>query len=106
LTTSLNVPVLPAWLLSPEYVAVIPSVPTGSVDVVHVAVPGLPDVTVDALHPVLPLHATVPVTFRDFACPFRPFTSPYCPLIVAVNVTDCPEIDGLALEVTTVAAVA
>ena len=93
-------------MLSPEYVAVIPSVPTGSVEVVHVAVPGLPDVTVDALHPVLPLHATVPVTFRDFVCPFRPFTSPYCPLIVAVNVTDCPEIDGFALEVTTVAAVA
>jgi hypothetical protein len=94
------------WLLSPEYVAVITSVPTGSVEVVHVAVPGLPDVTVDTLHPVFALHVTLPLTFCDFACPLRPFTCPYCPLIVAVNVTDCPEIDGLALEVTTVAAVA
>jgi len=93
-------------LLSPEYVAVITSVPTGSVEVVHVAVPGFPDVTAVVPQPVLLLHVTLPLTFCDFACPFRPFTSPYCPLIVAVNVTDCPEIDGFALEVTTVAAVA
>jgi hypothetical protein len=72
-------------------------------EVVHVATPGLPDVTVDALHPVLVLHVTLPVTFFGFACPL---TSPYWPLIVAVNVTLCPNVDGFRLDVTTVPAVA
>jgi hypothetical protein len=74
--------------------------------VVHVATPGLPDATDVVPQPVLLLHATDPVTFSGFADPLRPFTCPFSPLIVAVNVTDCPNTDGFTLEVTTVAAVA
>jgi hypothetical protein len=54
--------------------------------VVHVATPGLPDVTVVVVQPVLALHVTVPVTSFGFALPL---TSPFSPLIVAVNVNDC-----------------
>jgi hypothetical protein len=35
-----------------------------------------------------------------------PFTFPFSPLIVAVNVTDCPYEDGFALDVTDVLEVA
>jgi hypothetical protein len=67
----------------------------------------LPDATVDTLHPVLLLHVTVPVTFCGFACPLLdPLMSPYSPLIVAVNVTACPYVEGFRLDVTTVSAVA
>jgi hypothetical protein len=99
----LNVPALPLWLLSPKYVAVIVSVPTGRTEVVHVATPGLPDVTVVVPQPVFVLHVTFPVTSFGFACPL---TSPYWPLIVAVNVTLCPNVDEFRLDVTTVPAVA
>jgi hypothetical protein len=76
--------------------------------VVQVATPGLPLVTFVVPHPVFELHATVPVTAGGFAAlPLtRPFTCPFSPVIVAVNVTDSPNVDGLRLEVTTVAAVA
>ncbi len=73
---------------------------------VHVAVPGVPDVTVVVPQPVFPLHVTVPVRFCGFACPLRPFTCPYCPLIVAVNVTGWLYTDGFALELTAVLEVA
>jgi hypothetical protein len=36
----------------------------------------------------------------------RPFTCPYCPLIVAVNVTGWLYTDGFALELTAVLEVA
>ena len=73
---------------------------------VHVAVPGLPVVTGVVPQPVFALHVTVPVTSSAFGPFGRPFNSPYSPLIVAVNVTDCPYADGLPLEVTTVPDVA
>jgi hypothetical protein len=63
----------------------------------------LPDVTVVVPQLVFVLQATVPLTSFGFACPL---TSPYWPLIVAVNVTLCPNVDGFRLEVTTVPAVA
>jgi hypothetical protein len=69
------------------------SVPTGKCvaeEVVHVATPGLPD-TVLGAQPVFALQLTVPVGsigFIPFLPGFRPFTSPFAPLIVAVNVTD------------------
>jgi hypothetical protein len=100
--------VLPLWLLSPEYDAVIVSVPPGRIDVVQVATPGLPDVTAVGLHPVFALHVTVPLTTCCFT-PFllvRPLTFPFSPLIVAVKVTGCPYVDGLPLEVTVVVEVA
>jgi len=93
-------------LLSPEYVAVIVSVPNARDEVVHVATPGVPDVTAVVPQPVFPLHVTVPETFCGFACPLRPFTCPYCPLIVAVNVTDWLYTEGFALEATAVLEVA
>jgi hypothetical protein len=80
-------------------------------EVVQVATPGLPEVTVVVPHPVFVLHVTVPVAFCCCTPPLsndvlRPLTSPYSPLIVAVNVTDWPKTEGFRLEVTTVAAVA
>ena len=80
----------------------------------HVAVPGLPVVTAVVPQPVFELHATVPLTSwacpatnpRPRTAPLRPFTSPYCPLIVAVNVTGCPYVDGFVPEVTVVVDVA
>ena len=98
-----SVPEPPPWLLSPEYVAVIVSVPTGKLVVVQVAVPGVPDVTGVVPHPVFALHVTVPVTssgLMPFLPGLRPFTSPYSPGMVAVNVTDCPYVDGFKLEPT------
>ena len=66
----------------------IASEPTARVEVVQVAV--VPD-TVCAAHPVIPVppdfHATVPVGEDP-------------PDSVAVNVTELPEVDGLADEVT------
>ena len=88
-------------MLSPEYVAVIVSLPpTGRLEVVHVAVPGLPDVTDVVPQPVFPLHVTVPVTVIGFAPFFRPRTCPFAPLIVAVNVTDSPYVEGFSPEAT------
>jgi hypothetical protein len=75
--------------------------------VVQVATPGLPLVTFVVPQPVFELHATVPLIACCFARRLTdPFTCPYSPLMVAVNVTDSPNVDGLRLEVTTVAAVA
>jgi hypothetical protein len=91
-TVSLNKPTLPRWLLSPEYVAVTASVAAPArVEVVHVATPGFPVVTGVVPQPVFALHVTVPLTSWGFPFPFRPLrTSPFSPLIVAVNVTGCP----------------
>jgi hypothetical protein len=75
--------------------------------VVHVAVPGLPDVTAVVPQPVFPLHVTVPVTASGFPLAFRPlFTSPFCPLLVAVNVTVCPYTSDPRLVATVVVVVA
>jgi hypothetical protein len=90
------------WLLSPEYVAVIVFVPVATVVVTHVAVP---DVTFVVPQFVFELQLTVPVTSCDFT-PFLRVARPYCPLIVAVNVTDCPYVVGLPLETTEVLEVA
>lgn len=77
-------PLLPALLLSPEYVAVTESLaPTGSAVVIHVADP---EDTADAEQPVLPLQLTVPVGL--------------VPATVAVNTTDWPKADGFVAEVT------
>ena len=85
---------------------------------VHVAVPGLPVVTEVVPQPVFVLHVTDPLTScarpllarpvnaRRSIAPLRPFTSPYWPSIVAVNVTDVPYVDGFALEATAVLEVA
>jgi hypothetical protein len=75
--------------------------------VVQVAVAGLPDTLLE-LQPVFALHVTVPVTTCCFTPRLvtRPFTSPFSPLMVAVNVTDWPKFDGFALEVTAVVALA
>ena len=80
-------------------------VPTPRLDVVQVATPGLPAVTLLVPQPVFELHVTVPVTVCELT-PECPLISPYCPLIVAVNVTDCPKTEGFKPEVTTVAALA
>jgi hypothetical protein len=60
-------------------------------------------VTVDALQPVLALQVTDPVGsigFIPFFPNFRPFVNPFAPLIVAVNVTDCPYVEGFRLDAT------
>jgi hypothetical protein len=85
--------VLPLWLLSPEYVAVIVSVPTGrrvADEVVQVATPGLPEVTVVVPQPVFVLQVTEPVTTCRFAPALRalPLTLPFSPLMVAVKMSD------------------
>ena len=58
------------------------------------------DVTAVVPQPVFALHATVPVTSSGFLplalAPLRPLSRLYSPLIVAVNVTDCPKIEGLS----------
>ncbi len=74
----------------------------------QVAVPGVPDVTAVVPHPVFALHATFPVTrFGFLLLAFAPpRTRPFSPLIVAVNVTDAPKIDGLPLVLTLVLEVA
>ena len=85
------------------------SVPTGrddALEVVQVAVPVGPDVTVVVPQPVLALHSTLPLTSSGFAPFLRPFTNPYWPLIVAVNVTDWLNAEGFRLEATVRAAVA
>jgi hypothetical protein len=85
--------------------------PTGSAEVVQVAVPGVPEVTEVVPQPVFALHATEPFTASECAPSERIrgltfFSKPYCPEIVAVNVTDWPYTDGFVLDVTTVVAVA
>jgi len=57
------------------------------------------------LHPVFALHVTVPVGCigRIPLLPgFRPFTSPVSLVIVAVNVTDPPYVEGFRPELTLV----
>jgi hypothetical protein len=92
-------------LLSPLYLAVIVLVPTGRLDVVHVAVTGLPPLTGVAPHPVSELQLTVPVIACGCACAafrvFLRFTSEESPLLtVAVNVTVCPYVEGFVFEDT------
>ena len=85
------------------------SLPTGKLVVVHVAVAVCvcaDHVTALELQPVFPLQLTVPVTSSGFTLfPLR-LTRLYSALIVAVNVTDCPYVDGLPLELTLVLEVA
>ena len=59
----LSVPVLVPFALSPLYVAVIVSVPTGRAVVVQLAVLGLPCVTAVEPQPVFVLQVTVPVGY-------------------------------------------
>ena len=91
-------------MLSPLYVAVIVSVPTGKVVAVQVAVLSAASTIVTVVVPQLaaaPLQVTVPVTFGVTTRPARR-TSPFGALIAAVNVTDCPHTDGFVLDVTVV----
>ncbi len=81
LTTSVSVAVAELLLASPLYVAVMGSLPSGSEDVVAVAVP---PVSVDVPNVAAPLvNVTVPVT---------PAGS------VAVKVTDWPGVEGFVEE--------
>jgi hypothetical protein len=66
------------------------SVPCGRVLVMHDAVDGAPGLTVTGVvpQPVFALQATVPLTAFEYAPSFTFLTKPYCPEIVAVNVTD------------------
>jgi hypothetical protein len=73
--------------------------------VVQVATPGYVPVNVLGAHPVFALQVTVPVGCIGripFLPGFRPFTSPVSVVIVAVNVTDPPYVDGFRPEVTVV----
>ena len=89
----MNVPLLLVKSLLPEYVALMVSVPSFSVVVVHAAVRD--DVTVTAEHPLMvvpfEVNATVPVGTGGPAGP-----------TVAVNVTDWPTVEGFLLETTVV----
>src|SRR5262249_4752501 len=73
-------------LASPEYVAVIESLPTGNAEVVSEAVNTVPFWTRGAVPSVVVpnLNVTVPVG------------APAAALTVAVSVTDCPKTLGLA----------
>ncbi len=91
LTTWLTEPELPLWFASPEYVAVTVSVPPARAAVVHVATP------VDGFNGVELSHETFQLTLPPVTCRgFRllrfawPFTAPFSPSTVAVNVTDPP----------------
>ena len=85
----MSVPVAELLLASPLYVAVMGSLPSGSEDVVAVAVPPL---SADVPNVVAPLvNVTVPVT---------PVGS------VAVKVTDWPVAEGLVEEVRVTTGVA
>ena len=109
-TDSVTLPELALWSLSPEYVAVTVSLPEGSVDVVQVAAPGLPEVTAVIPQPVSrstpPSLSRFAAASKPFARRARPLTSPYSPLMVAVNLTDWPEVEGFAFDVTDVVEVA
>ena len=96
----LSVPVLPEWLLSPLYIAVIASVPTANPLVTQVAIPGLP-LNAVVPQPVFMLHVTPPVG-ANRTMPFLVRISPFSPVTVAVKVTVCPYTDGLVLEATVV----
>ena len=82
------------WLASPEYTALIESVPTASELVTHAAV--LDVNTVTAEHPLIAvpfeLNETVPVGVGGPAG-----------VMVAVKVTDCPAIEGFKLDARAVA---
>jgi hypothetical protein len=91
--------VLPAWLLSPPYVAVMLSVPTANCVVTHVATPLT---SAEVVQPAAPVHVTLPVATRRPAPFFSP-CNPYVGVTVAVSVTLCPHTDGFTLLVTTVA---
>ena len=82
------VEVLPANVVSPEYLAVIECVPAVSVEVVSVAWPALSGLVPIALGPSK--NVTLPV-----GVPERLFTA-------AVKVTDCPAFEGFKDEVTAV----
>ena len=87
-TTWVSVAVAELLLVSPLYVAVMGSLPVGSEDVVVAATP---PVSVDVPKDVAPLvNVTVPVT---------PLGS------VAVNVTDCPGVEGFTEETRVTAGV-
>jgi hypothetical protein len=82
----LSDPLLPWWLVSPLYVAVMVSLPTVKPEVMQVATPGVPEVTAVVPQPVFVLHVTVPVTASEWM-PFDFLINPYWPEIVAVKVT-------------------
>jgi len=80
--------VLPVWVASPLYCAVMECVPTARVDVENVATP-------------LPLSADVP----SGTAPSMNVTVPVAPeggLTVAENVTCCPNPEGLSDDVSAV----
>jgi hypothetical protein len=93
LTICVNEPLLPALLLSPEYVATTASLPTGNVDVMHCATP---EESVTDPQPLMVDALAINPTVPDGEAP---------PLTVAANVTDCPEVDGFGLEVKAVVVV-
>jgi hypothetical protein len=83
-------------VVSPEYVAVIGSAPSGNVDVVHVAENVVPVTWVSATvaHPTM--GVAEPLAKNETAPP------PSVGVTVAVKVTDCPKVDGLGLEASVV----
>jgi len=105
LTVWFTEPELPPWLLSPEYVAPTVSDPPPRLLVVHDATPGYAPDNVLAAHPVFALQVTVPlgcIGCMFFLPALRPFTSPVSLVIVAVNVTDPPYVEGFRPELTLV----
>lgn len=87
--------VLPEKLLDPPYTAVMECEPTASADVLNLAEPALsaplPNVVAPSLNVTVPV--TVPVPGATV-------------LTVAVNVTDCPNTEGLAEDTTVVVVLA
>ena len=89
---------LPLYVLSPLYVAVIE------------CVPGPPE-RADALHCASPPLRETENAPEQLICPYAPFSplseNPTTPVAVegetvAVNVTDCPDIDGFGLDDTVI----
>jgi len=80
--------VLPVKLASPTYVAVIVCDPTGSAEVVYVALP--------------PLSVNVTVVVSTLTVTFPVGTPVVADFTVAVKVTELPCFDGLAEELTVV----
>ena len=80
---------LPVYVVSPLYTAVIGCVPTVNAEVLNVAVPPTTGLVPRGVAPSL--NVTVPVGVPG-------------PLgvTVAVKVTDCPNVDGLRLETSEV----
>ena len=90
LTTCLTVPELAANFASPLYVAVMVKVPAGRDDVVRLAWPPL----------VVPVPSGVPLLLNVTVSPSG--IEPPAEETVAVNVTDCPIVDGVSELVTVV----